>query len=491
MSEDAAKKVQKKLYFHVMFLVCCISLILFIDKATLGVSSILGLFEETGISLQEYINLNMFFYVGYVLALWPGHYLLQRLPFGKTVSTIIFTWAVVIFLHCVATSYGPLIVVRMALGAVEAVIIPAIEMTIGMFFNREEQAFLQPVLWISTSVAPVATGFISYGLLFSSSPVRPWKLFMVTTGSLTFALSVWSWFCYPNNPAEASFLTLEEKVHVIKRVQKSSQSSIEQKQFKKAQFIETLKDPVSWVFTLQAFTLMYANNLTYGQQNLLTRSLGISVLGSTLVKAASGGFGVLVYITATILVKAFPGNAAYHGLLWCLPGIAGGIGMVTIEWDRKLALLACLILAGGTYGVTYIVALGWTSSSAAGYTKKLTRNVIFMVGYCAGNLVSPQIWVPSAKPRYYGAWISMVAVSWMGMPVVLFVIRWILIRRNKERRSWAAEKSASEGEDGDVEGESGFVTVDVEEEGVVVRRKVRVEMLDLTDLENKEFIYPL
>lgn len=134
----------------------------------------------------------------------------------------------------------------MALGAVEAVIIPAIEMTIGMFFNREEQAFLQPVLWISTSVAPVATGFISYGLLFSSSSVRPWKLFMVVTGSLTFALSIWSWFCYPNNPAEASFLTLEEKVHVIKRVQKSSQSSIEQKQFKKSQFIETLKDPVSW-----------------------------------------------------------------------------------------------------------------------------------------------------------------------------------------------------------------------------------------------------
>lgn len=242
---------------------------------------------------------------------------------------------------------------------------------------------------------------------------------------------------------------------------------------------------------LQAFTLMYANNLTYGQQNLLTRSLGISVLGSTLVKAASGGFGVCVYITATFLIKLFPGNAAYHGLLWCLPAIAGGIGMVTIPWDKKLALLACMILAGGTYGVTYIVALGWTSRSAAGYTKKLTRNVMFMVGYCAGNLVSPQIWVPAAKPRYYGAWISMVIVSWTGTPIVLLVIRWILIRRNQERRAWIAEKSASEGSDGERDGESGYVVVDVEEDGVVVRRKVKVEMLDLTDLENKEFIYPL
>ncbi|CZT12429.1 probable permease of the major facilitator superfamily [Rhynchosporium agropyri] len=484
MSENAAKKVQRKLYWRIMFLVCCISLMLFIDKATLGASSILGLFEETGISLQQYNNLNMFFYVGYIAALWPGHYLLQRLPFGKQVSAIIFTWAVVVFLHCVATSYAPLVVVRMALGAVEAVIIPAIEMTIGMIFNREEQAFLQPVLWVTTSLAPVVTGFISYGLLFSSSPVRPWKLFMVTTGSLTFALAIWTWFCYPNNPAEASFLTLEEKVHVIKRVQKSSQSSIEQKQFKKEQFIETLKDPVSWLFTLQAFTLMYANNLTYGQQTPFVRSLGISVLGSTLVKAASGGFGVCVYITATILIKTFPGNAAYHGLLWCLPAIAGGIGMVTISWDQKLALLACMILAGGTYGVTYIVALGWTSSSAAGYTKKLTRNVMFMVGYCVGNLVSPQIWVPSARPRYYGAWISMVVVSWCGTPLILLAIRYILIRRNIEREALRAEAF-------DGHSDLGFATVDIEENGEIIQKRVAIEMLDLTDMENLEFIYPL
>ncbi|KAG4438879.1 hypothetical protein IFR05_005614 [Cadophora sp. M221] len=194
--------------------------------------------------------------------------------------------------------------------------------------------------------------------------------------------------------------------------------------------------------------------------------------------------GVLVYITATILIKTFPGNAAYRGLLWSLPAVAGGIGMVTINWDQKLALLVCMILTGSTYGVTYIVALGWTSSSAAGYTKKLTRNVMFMVGYCVGNLVSPQSWVPSAKPRYYGAWISMVVVSWTGTPLVLLVIRFILIKRNSERTALAAEKS-----DGELD--SGFVTVDVEEDGEVVQKRVAIEMLDLTDLENKEFIYPL
>jgi len=155
--------------------------------------------------------------------------------------------------------------------------------------------------------------------------------------------------------------------------------------------------------------------------------------------------------------------------------------MVTIPWEKKLSLLACMILAGHTYGITYVIGLGWTTSSTAGYTKKLTRNMMFMLGYSVGNLVSPQIWVPSKAPRYYGAWSSMIIVSWAGTPAVLYLIRFILKMRNEERERWAAELSDDERE--------GFV--EEEEDGRIVKKKVELAMLDLTDLENKFFIYPL
>jgi hypothetical protein len=67
----------------------------------------------------------------------PGHYLLQRLPFGRFVGAVIFSWSVIIFLHCVATNYAGLVIVRILLGAGEAVIVPAIEITIGMFFYTQ------------------------------------------------------------------------------------------------------------------------------------------------------------------------------------------------------------------------------------------------------------------------------------------------------------------------------------------------------------------
>ncbi|KXH50117.1 major facilitator superfamily transporter [Colletotrichum nymphaeae SA-01] len=482
LTPEMEKKIRRKLYLRVMTLLSAINIMLFVDKSTLGYAAILGLFEETGIRQAQYNNLNTMFYVGYLAFQWPGHILMQKLPFSKYVAITIFIWSVLIFLHCAATSYAGLIVLRLLLGAAEATIVPAMEITIGMFFNRREQSYLQPVLWITCQAAPLVTGFLSYGLLYAEGPVLPWKLLHIVTGGLTLFLAVWVWFEYPSNPAEARFLTLEEKIHVIRRVHAAQQSSIEQKRFKREQVVETLRDPVSWLFALQSFTLMYSNNLNYGQKNLITTSIGIKPLGSTLVAAAGGAFGILCCVVATLALRRWPSNLALHGTLWCMPAVAGGIAMITIPWDRKIGLLACLILAAATYGVTYIIALGWTTSTAAGYTKKLTRNVMFMLGYSVGNLVSPQIWVPANAPRFYGAWASMISVSWIGTPVILWIIRFILVRRNKERLEYIAGLSEDE-RDGWVE--------QVDEGGETVRVKVDLAVLDLTDLQNKQFLYPI
>ncbi|QKX57830.1 uncharacterized protein TRUGW13939_04950 [Talaromyces rugulosus] len=472
-----------KLHWRIMLLLSVTNLLLFIDKATLSYASLLGIFEETGLTQSEYNNLNTIFYVGYIVAQLPGHYLMQRLPLGKFVGGAIFFWSLLIFLHDTAHNYGGFIPLRFFLGVVESCVVPAMEMTMGMFFIPKEQAALQPIFWISCLGSGIPAGFISYGLLFTKSTIRPWKFFMILTGGLSLFLSIYCWFFYPSNPVDAKFLTPQEKIHVIRRVQESTKSSIEQKQFKKSQFTETIKDPISWLFLLQVFTLMLSNSLTY-QQTLLFLAIGVSDLGSTLVSVAGAGFAVACAVVAYFLLRWFPNKNAWWALFWMLPAIAGGIGMVAVDWNKKIGLLACLTLAANTWGISYIIALGWTSSSAAGYTKKLLRNVLFMAGYGIANIISPQIWVEKDGPRFYGAWIAQIVISWAFSPLILFVIRWILVRRNKERRAWIAEQEA--------QGKSpvGFVE-QIDDDGQVVKVQVDISQLDLTDLENKYFIYPL
>ncbi|KUL90691.1 hypothetical protein ZTR_00027 [Talaromyces verruculosus] len=456
LTEKEEKKLSRKLFWYIILLLTITNLLLFIDKSTLAYASLLGIFEETNLNDTQYNNLNTLFYV-------------------------VFLWALIIFLHDTASSYGGLIPLRFFLGFVESSLVPAMEITLGMFFPPKEQGALQPLFWVSCMGANIPTGFIAYGLLWSKSSIRPWKFLMIITGGLSLLLSVFCWFFYPDNPAHAKFLSRAEKLHTIKRVHDATKGSIEQKQFKRYQAIETLRDPVSWLFMLQAFTLMISNNLAY-QQNLLFLSLGVSNLGSTLVGVASSGYSVVCSIIAFFLMKKFTNNNAYWSVLWIIPAIAGGIGMVTVPWEKKIGLLACLTLAGGTFGISYIIALGWTTSTASGYTKKLTRNVMFMIGYSVANIISPQIWVSKDGPRYYPAWIVQIVVSWVGTPVTLLVIRYILSRRNKERREWIAQQQASR---------ALGVVKQVDDEGREVQTTVDLAFLDLTDLENKYFIYPL
>lgn len=397
-------------------------------------------------------------------------------------SATVFIWSILVFLQCVTKSYGGLIPLRFLLGVVESPALPAMEMTLTMFFTPEEHHALQPIFWISCVGSPIPTGLIGYALLYSKSSVHPWKFFMIISGGLSVFISIWAWFRYPDNPVTARFLSDDEKIQTIKKVYHATKSSIEQKVYKPYQAREALLDPISWLFFVSSFALLISNNLAF-QQSLLYLELGVGELGSTLVWVAGGGFAIVCAIIASFLLRWTPGYSAYWATFWCTPAIAGGIGMVALDWDKTIPLLACLLLASNTWGVTYILTVGWTSSSCAGYTKKLTRNAMFMAAYGIANIISPQLW-KSGGPRYYGTWVAQIVVSWVLAPVCLLVIRFVLIRRNKQRRVWIDEQAAL--------GNYGTGFVDLKGAGGdIVREEVDIALLDLTDLENKFFIYPL
>lgn len=476
LTAEEEKRFVRKNFFVVSLLTIIVTLILFMDKSTIGYTTILGIYDDTNLTKGGFNNLNSIFYAGYLIAQWPCHVLMQKLPLGKYLASNVFLWAVIVGLTAACKNYGGLMGCRFFLGAAEAVVVPACEITLGMFLTTEQREIAQPVFWAATAAAPLISSFVAFGLMHTHTSTTPWRIFMAINAGLSLLLFLIVLLFYPDNPANAKHLTIREKVHLIKRVQESTESSIEQKRIKKNQIIETLKDPISWLFFFQSFTLMLSNSLTY-QQNQLYVDIGVDKLGSSLVSAAGSRWDILLYVVFAFVIKYFPNQNGYIAAGCMILPIASGIAMVTIDWSNKYGLLACMILAGSSKGITYIVALGWTTSSAAGYTKKLYRNVMFMLAYGAANIISPQLWNPKDAPRYYPSWIVQIVVSFSLNIVILLTIRYILAKRNKERHQLRAAHD---------EKAFGFVTFD---EGVT--EKVNTAMLDLTDLENKRFIYPL
>jgi ACS family allantoate permease-like MFS transporter len=87
---------------------------------------------------------------------------------------------------------------------------------------------------------------VSFAVLHVNPEViHPWRLYMIITGAITLVVGVCFWLFIPDNPMKARFLTKEEKMIAIERL-RSQSTGIENKTWKKDQFIEALTDWKPW-----------------------------------------------------------------------------------------------------------------------------------------------------------------------------------------------------------------------------------------------------
>lgn len=480
LTPEKEKKLFRKLLYTVLPIVFIVNATLFIDKDAISYTSLLGGFKDMHLTKQKYNNIQTYFYVGYLVGQIPSHLLFQKLPISKYITLATACWSLISFCTLASHSYAGMSVLRFFLGIVESGITPCVEHTIAMFFTIEEQAFVNPIFWISCLGIDVPTGFIAYGLQFATK-WRPWKWYWLFVGIISAIVSIFCYFFYPDNPATSVLFTTEEKIHIIKRIKAQTKSSIEQKVFKKYQFIECIKDPISWLFFLFCIMNMLENSTTY-QASIIYTSLGFSNLTSTLLMVVQNGFSTFCGLCGAAALYYFKKQSCLVGACFMIPAFAGAILAVSISYENKAGLLAGIFMTR-TNGTAYIMALSLCQATAAGYTKRLTRTVMFMIAYGIGNIISPQMWQAKYSPRYRVPWIIQIIFAWFLSPLVLLLIRYILNKRNKIRL-----EILEKGENDDLD--YGYID-SVNEEGKVVSKKVDVSMLDLTDLENIRFIYPL
>lgn len=478
LTPEKEKKLVRKLWWTIVPITFVINATLFIDKDAITYSSLLGVYEDMHMDSDDYNNVLTFFYVGYILGQVPSHILFQKLPMSWYVTGTLGIWSVLAFSILGSTSYGGLAAIRFFLGFFESGITPCIEHTLGMFFTPAEQAIVNPIFWISCLGIDVPTGFVAYGLQFVTK-WRPWKWYWLFVGIVSSLATVFAFFFYPDNPASSRLFTTEEKIHIIRRVKLATRLSIESKVFKKYQFIECLKDPISWCFFFYAFCNMLENSTMYQASTIYTE-LGFDHLTTTLLMVVQNSFSTVSAICGATALYFFKTQSCYVAAIWLMPSLLGAILAVSLPWDNKPGLLGGMFLTR-TNGTAYIIVLSLAHTTAAGYTKKLTRTLMFMIAYSVSNIIAPQMWRSSYKPRYIIPWVIQIVFAWSVAPAILLVIRYILSRRNKQRRALIE----TEGEE-----DYGFVET-FDEDGKPKREKVDVSMLDLTDLENKRFLYPL
>lgn len=118
--EDEAKLMRKN-FWCLLSQTWWIAFLIHLDKSTLGQASIMGIFRDVDMSKDQFNTLFVVFYAGYLIALWPGAVLAQRIGHKHFITLSLLLWALLLGMHPVVKTGGQLTAVRFLLGMVSRI----------------------------------------------------------------------------------------------------------------------------------------------------------------------------------------------------------------------------------------------------------------------------------------------------------------------------------------------------------------------------------
>lgn len=162
-----------------------------------------------------------------------------------------------------------------------------------MWYKRNEQP-LRIAFWYGASgLGSLIGGIVFFGIGHIQGALHPWKYQYLILGSVTVLWGIVIVCFLPDDPIKARFLSADERVLAVKRMQ-SAQTGISNSVFKAKQVTDTLQDPKTYLLVLTAFTITLINGALSGYGAIIIGSFGYPDFKSVLF---SGIPGVVVFVT--------------------------------------------------------------------------------------------------------------------------------------------------------------------------------------------------
>ncbi|KAF8856110.1 MFS general substrate transporter [Acephala macrosclerotiorum] len=465
---EISKKVLRKIDLYILPFLCITYGLQFLDKTTLGYSSVFGIITDNHLVGQDYSWTSSIFYFGYMFAEYPGVALLQRFPIAKFLGINIIIWASILMLTATCSSFASLATVRFLLGVFEATISPGFVAITGIWWTRQEQAS-RSAIWISfLGFFGTIGGLITFGIGHIEGSLATWKLIFLILGAFTVIWGVLFIVVVPDNPASARWLSEDEKVVAIQRVVENK-TGTKTKTFVKEQVLEALLDPKILLLALISFVNAVASGgLSFG--SIIIKGFGFTSLQTTLMNMPLSFLQAVFTLLGGYVQTKVPNARLIVGSVAMIPPIIGTILINQLDTSNKWGRLVGVWLLAG-YPTGFMVLLGLLATNVSGSTKKSMASAMVFVMYCVGQIVGPQCFKAAQAPSYHGGIVAML-VGFILNIVFNLTLRFLYQLENKKR-------------DCALEGKS-------EEEIEALREESRVQGFEnVTDKQNVFFRYVL
>lgn len=217
MSNEATKPalgeaIVRKIRWRLLPFLFLLYVIAFLDRINIGFAA-LTMNAELGVTSQQFGLIAGIFFLGYSTFEIPSNLLLHKLGARIWIARILVVWGIVAALTGLAQSVHQLCVGRFLLGLAEAGYFPGIVLYLTYWFRQREQAqtialFMTALPFSSVIGAPLSGLILDHVHWLGASS---WRWLLILEGLPAIVCGILTYFLLPSRPAEAKFLSEEEK----------------------------------------------------------------------------------------------------------------------------------------------------------------------------------------------------------------------------------------------------------------------------------------
>ncbi len=382
-SRAVMSKIRRRL-IPFMFVLYVVS---YLDRVNIGFAA-LQMNDALHLSAVVYgIGAGIFF-IGYFLFEVPSNLILQRVGARIWIARIMITWGIVSSAMMFITGARSFYALRFLLGLAEAGFFPGMILYLTYWFPAAERA--RTIAWFmtATAIAGVVGGPLSGAILLMHGvgPLDGWQWLFLLEGLPAIVLGIVVLRYLDNGPEDATWLTAEERAHVIALVKADNDAHIGHERHSLG---DALASGRVWLLAAVYFCIIVG-------------FYGVGLWLPQIVKAYSGLGNFLVG-----LLSAIPFVAAAIGMVllgshsdrtgerrWHVAGSAltGALGLAVSAYSTSpiLSLLAlCVATTGiwGTLGPFWALPTAFLRSTAAAAGIALINSIGNLGGFMGPSIV--------------------------------------------------------------------------------------------------------
>ncbi|MCY1673016.1 MFS transporter [Novosphingobium sp. SL115] len=356
-----------------------------IDRTNVGFAA-LEMNRALGLSGTQYGFGAGVLFVGYMIAKYPSVLLYEAVGLRRWLAAITAAWGLCSCMMAFISNEWQLYGLRVLIGFSEGGLSSGLMLYLSLWAPERFRASILAIPITSISVAQVIGAPISGVLLDLDQPLgmESWRFMFLIEALPALALAAFAWAYFPDRPADARWLTADERAWIAANVKGAAKPAATDDPGERW---AVLRSPIGWMCAAIWFCILASN-------------YGIMFWLPQVVKSLSG-----LSSTATGLIVALPWAASGIGLILnarhsdrtgerylhvAIPALLGGIGLLLANlFGAGLPGLIALVIGGACTGCT--VAAFWAIPTRLLSPGSLAMGIVAinMTGSLAGATVPP------------------------------------------------------------------------------------------------------